>query len=73
MSILNQETMSRTITYTYDPLGRLTAAEYLAGDYFHYTYDAVGTTVSYCVKRIVTKFSNPDKISPNSIIGAGKK
>ena len=33
---------STTIDYTYDPLGRLTAADYSTGDYYHYTYDAVG-------------------------------
>ena len=32
----------RTITYTYDPLGRLTSANYGDGNYFVYTYDAVG-------------------------------
>ena len=32
----------RTIAYTYDPLYRLTAANYNNGTYFRYTYDAVG-------------------------------
>ena len=31
-----------TIDYTYDPLYRLTAADYSTGEYFHYTYDAIG-------------------------------
>ncbi len=31
-----------TINYTYDPLYRLTEANYSTGDYYHYTYDAVG-------------------------------
>jgi RHS repeat-associated protein len=31
-----------TIDYTYDPLYRLTAADYSTDDYYHYTYDAVG-------------------------------
>ena len=31
-----------TIDYTYDTLYRLTAADYSSGEYFHYTYDAVG-------------------------------
>ena len=35
-----------TITYTYDPLGRLTAADYDDGTYFHYTYDAVGNRLT---------------------------
>jgi YD repeat-containing protein len=42
MLSLRQETVSQTIGYTYDPLGRLTAADYSTGDYYHYTYDAVG-------------------------------
>ena len=33
------------ISYTYDPLNRLTAADYDGGMYFHYTYDAVGNRV----------------------------
>lgn len=31
-----------TIDYTYDPLYRLTAADYSTGEFFHYTYDAAG-------------------------------
>ncbi len=35
--------LSQTIIdYDYDPLYRLTAADYSNGDYYHYTYDAVG-------------------------------
>ncbi len=30
------------ISYTYDALNRLTAADYDTGTYFHYEYDAVG-------------------------------
>ncbi len=40
------EPVSRTITYTYDPLYRLTEANYSNNDYFHYTYDAVGNRLS---------------------------
>jgi RHS repeat-associated protein len=32
----------QTISYTYDNLNRLTAADYDNGLYYHYTYDAVG-------------------------------
>ncbi len=46
MSSLNQETVSQTIDYTYDPLGRLTAADYSTGDYYHYSYDEVGNRLS---------------------------
>ena len=35
-----------TIDYTYDPLYRLTAADYDSGDYYHYTYDAVGNRLT---------------------------
>jgi len=35
-----------TIAYTYDPLCRLTAADYSGGLYFHYTYDAVGNRLT---------------------------
>ena len=34
------------ISYTYDPLYRLTAADYSDGTYFHYTYDAVGNRLT---------------------------
>ncbi len=35
-----------TINYTYDPLDRLTAADYSDGKYFHYSYDAVGNRLT---------------------------
>jgi YD repeat-containing protein len=39
--------MSETnVAYAYDPLGRLTAADYGDGIYFHYTYDAVGNRLT---------------------------
>ena len=37
---------SRNISYTYDPLYRLTGADYSDGSYFHYTYDAVGNRLT---------------------------
>jgi len=37
--------MSRS-TITYEPLYRLTAADYSDGKYFHYTYDAVGNRLT---------------------------
>ena len=47
---LNSELESQvgnwTIDYTYDALNRLTAADYSNGDYYHYTYDAVGNRLS---------------------------
>jgi len=35
-----------TINYAYDPLYRLTTADYSTGDYYHYTYDAVGNRLT---------------------------
>ena len=34
------------IEYSYDPLNRLTAADYSSGTYFHYAYDPVGNRTS---------------------------
>jgi YD repeat-containing protein len=36
------EGWSVVIDYTYDPLYRLAAADYSTGEFFHYSYDAVG-------------------------------
>jgi len=41
--------VTRTITYTYDPLGRLTGAEYSTGERYEYAYDAVGNRTAYTV------------------------
>ncbi len=38
--------MTTTISYAYDPLNRLVAADYNDGAYFHYTYDAVGNRLT---------------------------
>ncbi len=35
-----------TIDYSYDPLYHLIAADYDTGDYFHYTYDAIGNRLT---------------------------
>jgi RHS repeat-associated protein len=37
-----QPLITTVITYTYDPLYRLTGADYSDGKFFHYTYDPVG-------------------------------
>jgi YD repeat-containing protein len=42
MTLLEETAESVEITYTYDALNRLTAADYDTGTYFHYEYDAVG-------------------------------
>jgi RHS repeat-associated protein len=39
-------TTTVTINYTYDPLGRLTAADYSTGERYEYIYDAVGNRLS---------------------------
>lgn len=41
-----QQTNTVIINYTYDALSRLTTADYDSGDYFHYTYDAVGNRLT---------------------------
>ncbi|MEW6085690.1 MAG: RHS repeat-associated core domain-containing protein [Chloroflexota bacterium] len=41
-----QQSGSVTIDYVYDPLYRLTEANYSTGDYYHYTYDAVGNRLT---------------------------
>jgi RHS repeat-associated protein len=40
------EVVTRVIDYSYDPLYRLTAADYDDGTFFHYTYDAVGNRIT---------------------------
>ena len=49
-----------TIDYTYDPLNRLTAADYASsqgsevdGEYFHYQYDAVGNRLELDSSQVV--------------------
>jgi len=42
-----EEYLTRVITYTYDPLHRLTGAEYSTGERYEYAYDAVGNRTVY--------------------------
>jgi len=65
-------TSTRVISYTYDPLGRLTAADYSTGERYAYAYDAVGnrtamtttlgatsvTTYTYDAANRLTKVGN---------------
>jgi YD repeat-containing protein len=44
--VASTSVVTTTITYAYDPLYRLTAADYAGGDYFHYAYDAVGNRLT---------------------------
>jgi RHS repeat-associated protein len=41
-----QSSSTVVIAYTYDPLNRLTAADYDNGVYFHYTYDPAGNRLT---------------------------
>jgi hypothetical protein len=46
VSAPQQQSGSVTINYVYDPLYRLTEANYSTGDYYHYTYDTVGNRLT---------------------------
>ncbi len=48
---------SYTNTYTYDPLSRLTAADYSDNSYYHYTYDAVGNRLSQVTNSSTITYS----------------
>ena len=43
---LQQVEVNQTIDYTYDPLNRLTSAVYDNGNFYQYTYDAVGNRLT---------------------------
>jgi len=60
------ETVTRTITYDYDPLYRLTSASSSDGDLFQYTYDAVGNRLSETTMGNVTLnyvYDNANRLS----------
>ncbi|MCJ7433437.1 MAG: hypothetical protein MUO77_08125, partial [Anaerolineales bacterium] len=46
VSLFQQQSASVTIDYAYDPLYRLTAADYSTGDFYHYAYDSVGNRLT---------------------------
>jgi YD repeat-containing protein len=48
---------SVTIQYQYDPLDRLTQANYDDGSYFHYGYDAVGNRLSQTTQNGTTGYT----------------
>jgi hypothetical protein len=50
-------TVTRVITYDYDPLYRLTEADYSTSEFFSYTYDAVGNRLTQMVGSSVTTYS----------------
>jgi RHS repeat-associated protein len=45
--VLQGQTLTRVIDYTYDPLNRPVEASYSTGELFQYTYNAVGSTLEY--------------------------
>jgi len=47
----------RSITYTYDPLNRLIAADYQTGEHYAYQYDAVGNRVTLTDTTGVTAYT----------------
>jgi RHS repeat-associated protein len=49
-------TANTTVTYTYDPLYRLTAADFNTGVYFHYTYDATGNRLTEVTRAGTTSY-----------------
>jgi YD repeat-containing protein len=60
------ETVSRAITYDYDPLFRLTSASSSDGDLFQYTYDAAGNRLTETTTGGVTlnyTYDNANRLS----------
>jgi YD repeat-containing protein len=49
-----------TYTYTYDPLYRLAGATYSSGEFFEYTYDAVGNRLSETTHLGTTAYAYDD-------------
>jgi len=56
----DESTASVAITYDYDPLDRLTAADYDDETYFHYTYDAVGNRLTEATESGTTTYVYDD-------------
>jgi len=60
---------SQSITYTYDPLYRLTAADYDDGTYFHYSYDPVGNRLTQSTVAGTTAYVYDDANRLTSVAG----
>ena len=58
----------RTITYTYDPLNRLTAADTSGGEYYHYTYDPTGNRLALDHSGTETSYQYDDA---NRLVSVG--
>jgi YD repeat-containing protein len=52
-----QQSGSVTINYDYDPLYRLTSADYSTGDSYQYTYDAVGNRLTETAQYITNDYT----------------
>jgi YD repeat-containing protein len=50
-------TTHRVISYTYDSLYRLTDADYSAGEFYQYAYDAVGNRLSLTTHAGVVNYA----------------
>jgi RHS repeat-associated protein len=50
-------TLTREIDYTYDPLYRLIEADYSTGEFYSYTYDAVGNRLTQTIPTTVTGYT----------------
>ncbi|KAA3646532.1 MAG: hypothetical protein DWQ07_10000 [Chloroflexi bacterium] len=54
---LEGEIVTYDIDYVYDPLNRLTEANYDDGSFFHYSYDAVGNRLTEDANGVVSTYS----------------
>src|SRR6185295_1753118 len=54
---INSSVVSRTITYTYDSLYRLTNAKYSTSEVYTYTYDAVGNRLTQTTLAATTVYT----------------
>ena len=63
-----QQTNVTTINYTYDPLSRLTAADYSDGGYFHYAYDPVGNRTALTTTAGTVNYAYDEA---NRLVSAG--
>jgi YD repeat-containing protein len=59
------------ITYTYDPLNRLTGAEYSTGESFAYRYDAVGNRTAMTTTEGTTTYAYDAANRLTSVDGVG--
>jgi YD repeat-containing protein len=58
-------------TTTYDPLGRLTDADYSTGESFEYAYDEVGNRTAYTVTLESTTVTTYTYDAANRLTAAG--